>query len=93
MQFATNYLGHFALVLGLHDALAAEGAARIVLVSSSGHLMSPIVFDDIHFMFRPYDPSADTTIRPVTVAFPPFLVSFPNCLPSLVHPVSASGKP
>jgi NAD(P)-dependent dehydrogenase (short-subunit alcohol dehydrogenase family) len=56
MQFATNYLGHFALALGLHDALAAEGAARIVLVSSSGHLMSPIVFDDIHFMFRPYDP-------------------------------------
>ncbi len=56
MQFATNYLGHFALALGLHDALAADGAARIVCVSSSGHLMSPIVFDDIHFAFRPYDP-------------------------------------
>lgn len=56
MQFATNYLGHFALALGLHDALAADGAARIVSVSSSGHLMSPIVFDDIHFAFRPYDP-------------------------------------
>ena len=56
MQFATNYLGHFALALGLYDALAADGAARIVSVSSSGHLMSPIVFDDIHFMFRPYDP-------------------------------------
>ncbi|MBW4442032.1 MAG: SDR family NAD(P)-dependent oxidoreductase [Plectolyngbya sp. WJT66-NPBG17] len=56
MQFATNYLGHFALALGLHDALAADGAARIVSVSSSGHLMSPVVFDDIHFSFRPYDP-------------------------------------
>jgi NAD(P)-dependent dehydrogenase (short-subunit alcohol dehydrogenase family) len=56
MQFTTNYLGHFALALGLYDALAADGAARIVSVSSSGHLMSPIVFDDIHFMFRPYDP-------------------------------------
>ena len=56
MQFATNYLGHFALALGLHDALAADGAARIVSVSSSAHLMSPVVFDDIHFMFRPYDP-------------------------------------
>ncbi|MEG4108941.1 SDR family NAD(P)-dependent oxidoreductase [Microcoleus sp. S13_C5] len=56
MQFATNYLGHFALALGLHNALAADGAARIVSVSSSGHLMSPIVFDDIHFAFRPYDP-------------------------------------
>jgi NAD(P)-dependent dehydrogenase (short-subunit alcohol dehydrogenase family) len=56
MQFATNHLGHFALALGLHDALAADGAARIVAVSSSGHLMSPVVFDDIHFAFRPYDP-------------------------------------
>lgn len=56
MQFATNHLGHFALALGLHDALAADGAARIVSVSSSGHLLSPVVFDDIHFVFRPYDP-------------------------------------
>jgi NAD(P)-dependent dehydrogenase (short-subunit alcohol dehydrogenase family) len=56
MQFATNHLGHFALALGLHDALAADGAARIVVVSSSGHLASPVIFDDIHFAFRPYDP-------------------------------------
>ena len=56
MQFATNHLGHFALAIGLHDALAADGAARIVSVSSSGHLMSPVVFDDMHFAFRPYDP-------------------------------------
>src|SRR5690242_18963305 len=34
MQFATNHLGHFALALGLHDALAATGHARIVSVSS-----------------------------------------------------------
>ena len=25
MQFATNHLGHFALTVGLHDALAAAG--------------------------------------------------------------------
>jgi NAD(P)-dependent dehydrogenase (short-subunit alcohol dehydrogenase family) len=56
LQFATNHLGHFALALGLHDALAAGGAARIVSVSSSAHLLSPVVFDDIHFAFRPYDP-------------------------------------
>ena len=56
MQFATNHLGHFALALGLHDALAAAGNARIVAVSSSAHLMSPVVFDDIHFAFRAYDP-------------------------------------
>lgn len=56
MQFATNHLGHFALALGLHDALTADGAARIVSVSSSAHQLSPVVFDDIHFAFRPYDP-------------------------------------
>lgn len=56
MQFATNYLGHFVLALGLHSALAATGNARIVVVSSSGHLISPVVFDDLHFAFRPYDP-------------------------------------
>ncbi|MEV4417491.1 SDR family NAD(P)-dependent oxidoreductase [Catellatospora sp. NPDC049609] len=56
MQFATNFLGHFALTLGLHDALAAAHGARIVSLGSSGHLFSPIVFDDLHFDFRPYDP-------------------------------------
>jgi NAD(P)-dependent dehydrogenase (short-subunit alcohol dehydrogenase family) len=58
MQFATNHLGHFSLSLGLHDALASAGAARIVAVSSSAHMLSPVVFDDIHFAFRRYDPWA-----------------------------------
>ena len=56
MQFATNHLGHFALALGLHDALAAADSARIVAVSSGGHLRSPVVFDDIDYAFRDYDP-------------------------------------
>lgn len=56
MQFATNHMGHFELALGLHDALAAAGKSRIVAVSSSGHLLSPVIFDDIHFNFRFYDP-------------------------------------
>jgi NAD(P)-dependent dehydrogenase (short-subunit alcohol dehydrogenase family) len=56
MQFATNHLGHFALALGLHRALAADSAARIVSVSSSAHLKSPVVFEDIHFARRPYEP-------------------------------------
>ena len=55
-QFATNHLGHFALARALHGALAAAGSARIVVVSSTGHLYSPVVFDDLHFRFRPYDP-------------------------------------
>ena len=56
-QFATNHLGHFALAVGLHDALAAaEGEARIVSVSSRGHLFSPVVFEDINFERREYTP-------------------------------------
>lgn len=57
-QFATNHLGHFGLALGLHDALAEAGNARIVSVSSSAHLRSPVVFDDIHFANREYEPWA-----------------------------------
>ena len=56
LQFATNHLGHFALALGLHDALAADGAGRIVAVSSAAHRRSPVVFEDIHFERREYDP-------------------------------------
>jgi NAD(P)-dependent dehydrogenase (short-subunit alcohol dehydrogenase family) len=56
MQFAANHLGHFALATGLHAALAAANGARVVSVSSSAHVGSGIVFDDIHFRLRAYDP-------------------------------------
>jgi NAD(P)-dependent dehydrogenase (short-subunit alcohol dehydrogenase family) len=56
LQFATNHLGHFALALGLHDSLAAAGNARVVSVSSEAHLRAPLVFDDLNFTSRPYDP-------------------------------------
>lgn len=56
LQFATNHLGHFALANGLHDALKAAGSARVVSVSSAGHLRTPVMFDDINFLRRPYDP-------------------------------------
>jgi NAD(P)-dependent dehydrogenase (short-subunit alcohol dehydrogenase family) len=56
LQFATNYLGHFALATDLHSALAAAGGARVVSVSSSGHLFCPVLFDDLAFAFVPYDP-------------------------------------
>jgi NAD(P)-dependent dehydrogenase (short-subunit alcohol dehydrogenase family) len=55
-QFATNHLGHFRLAVGLHDALAAAEGARIVSVSSSAHLRSPVVFDDLNYSFLQYDP-------------------------------------
>jgi NAD(P)-dependent dehydrogenase (short-subunit alcohol dehydrogenase family) len=58
MQFATNHLGHFALSCALHGALAEARGARIVALSSTAHLFSPVVFDDINFHFRPYDPQS-----------------------------------
>jgi NAD(P)-dependent dehydrogenase (short-subunit alcohol dehydrogenase family) len=58
MQFATNHLGHFALATGLYPALKAAGGARVVSVSSSAHQRSPVVFEDIHFAHRPYEPWA-----------------------------------
>jgi NAD(P)-dependent dehydrogenase (short-subunit alcohol dehydrogenase family) len=56
LQFATNHLGHFALASALHDALARADGARIVSLSSVGHRRSPVVFDDIQFERRDYDP-------------------------------------
>lgn len=56
MQFATNYLGHFALTVGLHPALAAAQGARIVSLSSVANMFSPVLFDDLHFNFMPYTP-------------------------------------
>jgi NAD(P)-dependent dehydrogenase (short-subunit alcohol dehydrogenase family) len=41
MHFATNHLGHLDLALGLQKALAAAGQARIVVVSSGEHMLSP----------------------------------------------------
>ena len=65
LQFATNHLGHFALATGLHVALARGatetaaavlGGARIVSLSSRGHLRTDIDFADIDFERRAYDP-------------------------------------
>jgi NAD(P)-dependent dehydrogenase (short-subunit alcohol dehydrogenase family) len=58
LQFATNHLGHFQLALGLHDALRAAGDARVVVVSSVGHVNGEVLFDDVDFTHHPYDPWA-----------------------------------
>ncbi|MFD9492796.1 SDR family NAD(P)-dependent oxidoreductase [Streptomyces sp. NPDC060005] len=47
-QFATNHLGHFALVNRLWPAIA-PGGARVVSVSSTGHHTSGIRWDDVHW--------------------------------------------
>ena len=59
-QLATNHLGHFALAVGLHPALALGASerdgARVVSVSSTAHMRAGVDFDDLHFEQRPYDP-------------------------------------
>jgi NAD(P)-dependent dehydrogenase (short-subunit alcohol dehydrogenase family) len=56
IQFATNHFGHFVLTAWMHHALAAGDGARVVSVSSSAHQISPVVFSDIDYAQRPYDP-------------------------------------
>ncbi len=48
-QFGTNHLGHHALTNLLRPALVADGGARVVALSSAGHLRSGIRWDDIDF--------------------------------------------
>nr|BFD81141.1 SDR family NAD(P)-dependent oxidoreductase [Streptomyces sp. Xyl84] len=47
-QFATNHLGHFALVNRLWPAIEA-GGGRVVSVSSRGHQFCGIRWDDVHW--------------------------------------------
>lgn len=49
MQLAVNYLGHFALAHGLHDAMRAAGGARVVTVSSGAQRLYPVDVDGPHF--------------------------------------------
>ena len=53
MQFGTNHLGHF-LLTGLLIPLLVPGS-RIVNLSSRGHQLSPVVFEDILYQSRPYE--------------------------------------
>jgi NAD(P)-dependent dehydrogenase (short-subunit alcohol dehydrogenase family) len=57
LQFAVNHLGHFRLTSGLYPALRAAGGARVVSLSSRGHLRSPVMFDDVNFERRAYEPT------------------------------------
>lgn len=48
-QFATNYLGHFALAGLLLPILTSTTGSRIISLSSLSYKWSEILFDDFHF--------------------------------------------
>jgi len=55
LQFSTNHLGHFQLTLRLWPALLRAKGARVVSVSSLGHRLSGIVWEDLNFDRRDYN--------------------------------------
>jgi NAD(P)-dependent dehydrogenase (short-subunit alcohol dehydrogenase family) len=54
-QLSTNHLGHFQLTARLWPALLRADAGRVVSVSSRGHRIAAVDFDDPNFTTRPYD--------------------------------------
>ncbi|MEM1066063.1 MAG: SDR family NAD(P)-dependent oxidoreductase [Pseudomonadota bacterium] len=53
MQFGSNHLGHFLMTALIAPQIRSGG--RVVALSSSGHQMSPVLFDDIQFETSPYE--------------------------------------
>ncbi|WTW92757.1 SDR family NAD(P)-dependent oxidoreductase [Streptomycetaceae bacterium NBC_01309] len=56
LQFGTNHLGHFLLTNLLVPALLRGAPARVVNLSSGGHLASDIRWDDPNFETTEYHP-------------------------------------
>lgn len=57
-QIGVNHLGHFLLSVLLVPALSRGAPSRLVALSSSAHVNSPMNFDDPHFRVREYQPFA-----------------------------------
>ena len=55
-QLAVNHVGHFQLFMRLVPALRRARGARVVALSSRGHMRSAFDFDDPSFERRAYDP-------------------------------------
>lgn len=55
MQFGTNHLGHFALTRELMPLLEQGTAQRIVNLSSRGHHLAEVDFDDPNYERREYE--------------------------------------
>ena len=55
LQFAVNQIGHFILTKGLLPLMQAAEGARLVTLSSTGHKISGIRWDEIHFNDSEYE--------------------------------------
>lgn len=55
MQFGTNHIGHFLLTNLLMPLVEKGTRPRIVNLSSRGHHIAPVDFDDPNFENRPYE--------------------------------------
>lgn len=54
-QFGVNHMGHFALTNALMPLLKNSTSARVVCLTSTGHKLSPIRWDDIQFESDEYN--------------------------------------
>lgn len=54
-QFGVCHMGHFALTQELFPLLTRTPSARVVALSSTGHKLTDILWDDIHYQKTPYD--------------------------------------
>lgn len=48
LQFAVNHIGHYIITKGLLPTMSSSGS-RIVTLSSTGHKLSGIQWEDVHF--------------------------------------------
>jgi NAD(P)-dependent dehydrogenase (short-subunit alcohol dehydrogenase family) len=55
LQFGTNHLGHFLFSCMLAPALVSAAPARVVTLSSSGHKISDINFEDPNYQHQDYE--------------------------------------
>jgi NAD(P)-dependent dehydrogenase (short-subunit alcohol dehydrogenase family) len=54
-QLSTNHVGHYQLFVRLLAALKRADGARVIALSSRGHVRSAFDFEDPNFENRPYD--------------------------------------
>lgn len=54
-QFGINHMGHFALTQALLPLLMKKAGNRVISLSSTGHKLSPIGWEDVNYKTRNYD--------------------------------------